>query len=174
MKTIPVYPGHIAIVDTDDHERLSKFKWTLHQKGNCKYARRNKHHPDGRQTTILMHREILSSPMIDHIDGNGLNNQRTNLRPCTNSQNSANRKKSKRNTSGFKGVCKRSKRWDAYIRVGGIQIHLGCFDTPEQAAHAYDRKAIEVFGEFARLNFPGNHWTKFETSRRAITWQKSS
>jgi len=156
MKTIPVYPGHIAIVDTDNHERLSKFKWTLHQKGDCKYARRNKRHPDGKQTTILMHREILSSPMIDHIDGNGLNNKRTNLRPCTNSQNSANRKKSKRNTSGFKGVCKRSKRWDAYIRVGGIQIHLGCFDTPEQAAHAYDRKAIEVFGEFARLNFPGN------------------
>jgi hypothetical protein len=103
-----------------------------------------------------MHRQIMGSPRccVDHKDGNGLNNQRSNLRCCTTSQNNRNSKIYRTNTSGFRGVVwsKKMNRWVAQIRVGGKSFYLGSYCTKNEAARVYDAKAKEVAGEFARLN----------------------
>lgn len=102
-----------------------------------------------------MHRMLCGtgSEVIDHIDGNGLNNQRSNLRPCTQSQNLANMRLSKHNTSGYKGVCKTSRgTFHAGIYVNNKRIHIGVFKTPIEAALAYNKAAQKYHGNFARLN----------------------
>jgi hypothetical protein len=119
----------------------------------------------------LMHRIILARKLqtplgkkdhVDHIDGNGLNNCRSNIRLATISLNHANQKKrsidhGKPCLSKFKGVTwvKRTRKWQAYIRPNGKQTHLGYFTSEVEAARAYDRAALEHFGEFALINFPG-------------------
>ena len=107
-----------------------------------------------------MHRQIMNAPKgtpIDHKDHNGLNNTRENLRLATISENARNCEKTKRPTSSkYKGVCwnKKSKKWQAHIHYNGISIHLGLFDSEEDAAKAYDEAAKIYHGEFAVLNFP--------------------
>jgi len=147
MKTIQLTKGAKAIVDDDDFERLNGFSWQF----NGRYAARKE---NGK--TILMHRCIMgfkNKYVTDHINGDKLDNRKDNLRVCTQSQNIANSKKSKLNTSGYKGVCydKRLKRYRSYIRKDRIMYNLGLFATPELAHLAYAAKAIEFFGEFARL-----------------------
>lgn len=92
---------------------------------------------------------------VDHINGDTLDNRRSNLRLCTVSGNNHNRMKSKNNTSGYKGVSwlKQNQKWRAYIKVNSKDKHLGCYLDKEDAARAYDKAAKEYFGEFARLNF---------------------
>ncbi len=152
MKEIPLTQGKVAIVDDEDFEWLSQWKWHYHNMG---YAVRTTARPN--QTHILMHREICglhSSLEFDHINGNGLDNQRSNLRACTHSQNIQNSKVRKDSGSGFKGVFYLSKvhKWEACIRVNGKRKHLGRYLNPEMAACAYDDAAHEFFGEFARTN----------------------
>ena len=91
---------------------------------------------------------------IDHKDCDPLNNKWSNLRVATRSQNNANKLRQRRNTSGYKGVWfrKNTGRWQCEIKCDGKKISLGCYDTPEEAAMIYNRKALEVFGEYARLN----------------------
>jgi hypothetical protein len=104
-----------------------------------------------------MHRAILEgAPQVDHIDGDGLNNQRSNLRPATQAQNMANSRKYSTNTSGFKGVGwhKAAKKWRADITFDYKTRYLGLFPTAEDAARAYDSAAKSLFGVFACLNFP--------------------
>jgi hypothetical protein len=104
-----------------------------------------------------MHRQITGFPEgdVDHWDGDGLHNWRKNLRPCGHHLNLVNRRLAKNNTTGFKGIRPtQSGRWAAHIGVNWATIHLGTRDTPEDAAKLYDAKALEVWGEFARLNFP--------------------
>ena len=99
---------------------------------------------------------ILNHPIgmhVDHIDRNGLNNQRSNLRICTNEENRMNHKKYKNNKTGFNGVVIDKKSFVAQIFVKGKRIYIGCFPTPEDAALAYEQEAINYFGEFANLNF---------------------
>jgi hypothetical protein len=105
---------------------------------------------------IAIHAGLPDSPKYDHRDGNGLNNQRENLRPCTESQNSQNRRKSVGKTSKFKGVAWhiRKLRWIATLAHNGKRHYLGYFKTQQSAARAYDAVAREHFGEFAVLNFP--------------------
>ncbi len=91
---------------------------------------------------------------IDHVNGNGADNRRANLRIATRSQNGANRGPQKNNTSGYKGVSRDKQRWQASITVMGVCHRIGGFDTPEEAAVAYDIRAREVFGEYAKLNLP--------------------
>lgn len=105
-----------------------------------------------------MHRVIMGEPrglVVDHIDGNSLNNRRSNLRVCTVSQNHQNQR-FRGGLSRYKGVCflKKINKWRANIGFDGRRMHIGCFDNEVDAAKAYDRKAGELFGEFAYLNFP--------------------
>jgi hypothetical protein len=146
--------GHVALVDDGDLAAvLAAGRWRVDPQGQRLYARRNL--SATRQQKL--HRFITGEPPhdIDHINGNGLDNRRANLRPCDDSLNLANSRMSKTNTSGFKGVSwnKQAKRWMAYIRWDYRRIHLGYFDTPEDAARAYDAAAIAAWGEYARPNF---------------------
>lgn len=147
-KQIPLTKGKVAIVDDEDYERLSKYKW--HYSG--RYARR----------TIMgfkkisMHQDILGTynGVADHINGNRLDNRKQNLRVCSHAGNAMNRKViAKNNTSGYKGVRFEYKKYRASIQYKGKRIHIGLFETAEEAARAYDKKAKELFGEFARTNF---------------------
>lgn len=147
--------GKIAIVDTADYERLNQWKWAYHHKG---YAMRTEK-IDGKQRTIFMHRQILQLAhgiMVDHINGNGLDNRRCNLRPSTSAENQYNRKPRKGRRSRYKGVSwvtERSK-WMAQIVADGKRTFLGYFNDDLEAALAYDKAALELHGEFARINFP--------------------
>lgn len=98
---------------------------------------------------------------VDHIDGNGLNNQRSNLRIATHLQNQRNRQHmNKNNSSGYRGVtwCKGAGRWMAQLSLNYKHVHLGLFDSPIDAAIAYDHAVIEHFGEFASTNFPKENY----------------
>lgn len=152
MKQIPLTQGLFAIVDDEDFERLNTYKWHVSSRGNISYAARKV-----MDKNIYMHREVLGSPnnmVVDHIDGNGLNNSRLNLRSCTQSENIKNSKLSKSNSVGFKGVSRSGTGYKAQICVNRNKMYLGYFGKAEEAAKAYDKAALEHFGEFANLNFP--------------------
>jgi len=157
IRYIALTKGRFAIVDADDFEWLNQYTWCINGTGRGKwYACRM----EGR-TMIRMHRMIMNAPkgmLVDHINGNGLDNRRSNLRLCTPRQNMGNRRKC-RGKSAYKGVFYHKidgKRY-AKIKYKGETIHLGTFDDDVEAARAYDRKAVELFGEFACLNFPEEH-----------------
>jgi len=142
-------------IDDEDFEILSTRKWNAHQDTNTVYARRNTK-INSKDKTFLMHRQILniSDPKIkvDHIDGNGLNNQRSNLRVCTNAENCRNRTINKNNKSGFKGVFWRKdiSKWAAEIKVNGKNISLGFHADINDAANAYKKASRHHFKEFHR------------------------
>lgn len=156
MKTIDLTQEKIAFVDDEDHEFISRFAWHAIAMGNLWYAYRSIKLLNGRWTERSMHKHILETPkgmLIDHKDGNGLNNQKHNLRLANHQQNMANRKKHKNNTSGYKGVTMEGGRWRARIVINNKSISLGYYDDPAEAAIVYDMAATKMFGEFARLNF---------------------
>ncbi len=150
---IPLSLGIYAIVDTEDVEWLSKFKWSDSDGRASRSHRQNV----GRRT-VLMHREIIRArahEFVDHINGNPLDNRKANLRICTNMQNTWNTRKRTHNRSGYKGVSKTpsiKSPWRASIKIAGKRTSLGCFATVEEAAKAYNEAAIKYQGEFARLN----------------------
>lgn len=156
MKHIDVGRGLYALVDDCDYPELSKRKWyTLRHRTGRFYAMAK---ISGKN--VLMHRLIMKarafSEKVDHLDGNSLNNTRENLRIATNAENMRNRGIAGHNKTGFKGVLKRSdrrtKKYKAQIGVNGKTIYIGHFETAKQAAIAYNEKAKELHGEFARLN----------------------
>lgn len=153
---IPLNRGLVAIVDDEDAELVSRTSWFALPGAYTWYAARGVRRADGRWTTQLMHKILTGWPQTDHINGDGLDNRRTNLRPVTAGQNVANSRKGKW-SSRYKGVswCKRTKRWRANIMVDGRQPSLGYYDVEEDAARAYDAAARRHFGEYAALNFPG-------------------
>ena len=159
-KEIQLTQGQTALVDDDDFDTLNQFKWIAQRSRSTFYANQCLK-VNGKWTAISMHRAILSplpDEETDHINGNGLDNRRSNLRLANRAQNSFNRKLNKNNKSGFKGVRRSpSGRWRAEVRFKGKTLHLGHFNTVERAAQAYDSIAIELFGEFARLNFQEDH-----------------
>jgi len=153
-REIPLTRGQCALVDDADFETVvSAGKWQAAPGCNTFYAR-HAYRRDGKVRHVHMHTLLLMSLGVDHIDGNGLDNRRQNLRPATGSQNAMNRATPRDNTSGFKGVHRNRLRWQAQIKAGGRRISLGTFDTPEEAARAYDAAALHHFGAFARPNFP--------------------
>jgi len=154
-KLIPLTQGKFALVDDEDYERLSKFKWYYH---NGYAARLTYDTATKKRKLIFMHRLILNTPdgkYTDHRDGNELNNMKSNLRICSTSQNMQNQRPHQDGTSVFKGVCwhKGKGKWLAYIKPEGKQKHLGYFKSETKAAFAYDEAAIALFGEFAKTNF---------------------
>lgn len=169
MKQIPLSQGLFALVDDEDYDRLMVHRWYANRSFNTFYVNRKikvkgkRSYEDGRdcRAVVSMHREILSATpgqIIDHRDGDGLNNQKSNLRLCNGSQNCMNRRKStKQYTSIFKGVNRRNRSknsWVASIRIHGELKHIGVFPNESLAALAYDAAAVSLFGEFARTNFP--------------------
>lgn len=152
MREIPLSQGKIALVDDGDYEALSQHKWTADFTGKVWYAIRSVK-KNGKWTHVRMHQVILPNcERVDHKNGDGLDNQRSNLRPATHRQNLINSRK--RNvTSGFRGVDKPTIRWRARIVVNGVRHHLGMFDSKEAAGRAFDEANLKFNGEFARLNF---------------------
>lgn len=148
-----------VIYDDIDHELISKYHWYIFKNGNGFYAMSTKTRtPNGK--AILMHRLILGitdpTVIIDHKNGCGLDNTRSNIRIATSSQNNHNKGLISTNTIGFKGVDIIHRRDEKFYRsrlhYQGKQISLGVWKTPLEAALAYNKKAIELFGEFACIN----------------------
>lgn len=142
--------GKFAIADDEDASLLQGKKWYVHNK---KYAATTVYEGGGRSRILFMHNLILGSKGIDHVNGNGLDNRRSNLRVCTHSQNMMNISRHKDNKSGYKGVswCKLNKRWKAQITINGKNTYLGLFATPEEAHKIYALKATQNHKEFARV-----------------------
>jgi len=156
MKEIQLTRGKVALVDDKDFDRVNQFNWNARVTYGLWYACRWL--PGGKGKCQYLHQFIFPGiDQIDHIDGDGLNNQSSNLRPANDSQNQANRKKKMAGcVSQFKGVSWRVNRghWIASIRLSNYRQYLGCYESEIDAAHAYDYAAKIYFGEFARLNFP--------------------
>lgn len=155
VKLIPLTQGKFAIVDALDFDQLSQWKWYARKHHRCWYAERYTGGGRKFKARMSMHEAVIGIKGADHINGDGLDNRRSNLRPSTTSQNLCNRGKNKNNQSGFKGVWfrKDTKKWAADITIHRKHIHLGSFLTAEKAALAYDSAALKYHGEFARTNF---------------------
>jgi hypothetical protein len=155
MREINITRGMVAIVDDADAAHVSQFRWQATPGRHTFYARRSFWVPaEGRVRGQSMHTLLTGWSRVDHIDGDGLNNQRSNLRPASAQENRRNSQKTVGCTSTYKGVKRQGRYWIACIGVSpGIQHYLGCFSSEIEAARTYDAAAREVFGEFARLNF---------------------
>ncbi len=155
-KEIELTKGYVALVDDKDCGEISKYKWFANSQRNKHYAARMVSQPNTRSMRVLMAREIMDAPddmVVDHINGNTMDNRRCNLRLCTSKENSQN-KHAVWGQVAYKGVyyIKQNKRYVAHCNKDGAQAYMGSFDTPEEAALVYNDFAREVFGEFAKLN----------------------
>lgn len=166
MKLIDLPRKLKAMVDDEDYERLSSVTWHLYfsvrADGTCKVYPRTSVYREGRSPlTVFMHQMVMpcgAGLEADHVSGNTLDNRKENLRPATHQQNIMNSEKYRGNKhSQYKGVTKHSangSRWRSRIRHNNVLICIGNYDSEEEAARAYDTKALELFGPFARINFP--------------------
>lgn len=160
MKTLKLTQGKVALLDSEDFERASAFSWYAWKStsgdGRTFYARRS--FKVGRVAkTQLLHQFITGLSSVDHINEDGLDCRRSNLRACSASGNGANRRKFRGlYSSKYKGVSfhRLSGKWSAYLTCSGRRVHLGLFFSEVNAARTYDREAVARFGEFANLNFP--------------------
>lgn len=156
MKQIQLTKGYVALVDDADFEELSKSEWSaaVMPSGHV-YARRAKQRPSGTWTSEFMHRVLMDAQpgqLVDHENGDGLDNQRRNLRFATATQNVANRHRAT-GKSGVRGVFldvrKLARPWRAYINVKTKRNHLGWFATKDEAVSARKSAALSMHGEFA-------------------------
>ena len=162
MKELELTKGKVALVDDEDFDRVSSWRWKAVKMGrHWRAVRTIRTGPgvDGCRGTIYLHRQITNAPKgmdVDHIDGDSLNNQKSNLRVCTRSENIANsRVQIRKKSSRFKGVIwlKKNSCWQAGITIGGKYIYLKSLQLEEDAARCYDEAARTRFGDFARVNF---------------------
>lgn len=158
MKYIELTQGKRAIVDDEDYDWLNQWNWCASEtKPEIYIAYRKRRVGSGAWKGLRMHRLIKSPPLdmlVDHKNHDTLDNRKCNLRVCSVSQNNANRRPSIGKSSKYKGVrwSGHRNKWYAEIKTHSKGIHIGQFETPEQAAVAYDKQAIELFGEFAYTN----------------------
>lgn len=155
MKKIPLTKGMEALVDDQDYKFLMQWDWQYHSTDNGGYAVRTIRNPTKKiwmHHVVATRKGLVIKSCCDHIDRNGVNNRRDNLRLATSSQNGANR--FRKNKSGFRGVYwyPRYSKWSTQIRVEGKLHNLGYFTDKIEAAKAYNKAAEEHFGEFAWLN----------------------
>lgn len=150
----------VALLDDEDYERLRLYPWRKQTNANGKvYVVRTRSRKEAPGSHLVkLHREIVSAPAgcdVDHVDNNGLNNQSANLRVCTRSENLRNTRKRDNSSAKFKGIYwhKRARKWVAQIKPPTGHIYLGSFADDVEAAKAYDAKARELFGAFAKCNF---------------------
>jgi len=162
VKELRLAKGYVVLVDDQDYERVIGHRWyaeiRTRRDGSVKvYARRKVQTPGISSTWQSLHRFILNAPdgmQVDHINGKGLDNRRSNLRLCSHAENQHNRRPQTGGTSAFKGVRwhKAAAKWVASISINGESKHLGSFSSEQDAAKAYDLAAAANFGEYARHN----------------------
>ncbi len=155
MREIKLTKGYVAIVDDEDFERINQDKWFVIIKKERVCAARKSYKPI--KKTIYMHKEIIVTPKdleIDHINRNALDNRKENLRVATSAQNNWNRRAANNKSSKYKGVRFNTGKFVATIAANKRVFHLGRFKSEIEAARAYDKKARELHGAFAYLNFP--------------------
>jgi hypothetical protein len=160
FRRIRLTRGKFAIVDPEDYPRLAKYKWHLDPNGYTGYAARRGSTRGGKKgKKIYMHHEVIRVPrglVCDHVNRNGLDNRKANVRPATRAQNNCNRRRGKRKMRyKYKGIYwnKQMKKWLAQICVNGECKYLGSFGDEVSAAKEYDMAARAYHGEFAALNF---------------------
>ena len=157
MKKIILTKNLHTIVDDDDYSYLSQWKWCADSKGYAVRSERRSETGTTKRKIVLMHREILKvekSQQVDHISGNVLDNRKSNLRIATHSQNMRNRKLQSNNSTGYKGVWynRKKDRFIATIKINGQSRTLKYCRTALEAAQIYNEKAVEIYGDFARIN----------------------
>lgn len=156
---IPLTKGYEAVIDAADVSLVADRFWLVRISGQTGYAQ-SADYSTGKCKTLLLHRVLLGAPdefLVDHIDGDGLNNRRANLRLCNRSQNAQNRAAPSHSSSGIKGVCwnARDQRWRAHIQVSPtLRLHLGNFLSKDAAAAAYAAAAVKYHGDFAKVPSP--------------------
>jgi hypothetical protein len=149
----------VVLVSPQDANFLTEFVWTLViPKPEVAYAKSMLHRKHGNAAGLLHKALLPGESMIDHVNGNGLDDRRHNIRPSTRAQNRANVHRPPKTKSGYRGVyfnsSGRGPLWKSSIKFNKKSFHLGYFDAAIDAAKAYDEKAAELFGNFAALNFP--------------------
>lgn len=152
MKKIKLTQNKYALVDDEDFDRLNQYRWQAELNGHVWYAKRR---DNKNNKNIKMHRVIMKTPdgvKTDHMDRNGLNNQKSNLRICTDSENAWNRKKRIDNISGFKGVSyhRKTNKWQARIMINGTDFYLGLFTTKLKAYEKYCKVSVKYHGKYSR------------------------
>jgi hypothetical protein len=154
---IALADGRVALVDEADASIVRGLRWSVMLRPpGLAYARSSIPGIGRHGRHILMHRLILDAPagaMVDHINGDGLDNRRANIRVCSARENRQNSRRKLSNVCGFKGVSPSKSKWMARINTEAGQTYLGVFDRPEDAALAYDQAALRIYGQYARLNF---------------------
>lgn len=175
--------GLFAVIDTADAELVFEHRWYATRMGKRIYAyrriRNGKNAPQEFMHRLLLGLDRHDGLSVDHVNGDGLDNRRANLRLATNAENGRNRGPNRNNTSGYKRVCwhRGAQKWLASIQVNRQQINLGLYDDPVEAALAYDRAAIEHFGEFAWTNFPKDDprlLTRPTREAKVDSWRQAS
>lgn len=146
--------GYEAMIDAEDVHLVENYNWWASSCGGLHYAVRTGPRP--MQKKSYMHREIMDAQegfCVDHINGNGLDNRKSNLRVCTHSQNQRNQGTPRHNSSGFKGVCwsKDKQKWQAGIKINGKNKFLGRYETPEEAHKAYCDASAKYHGAFGKF-----------------------